>query len=114
MPIDSASSGMVMPGRAFTSSSAWMARVPEPFGRPRRPVPLLFARALRARRGAVAVDAARGLGVPTPESACSAASRRWYSSTSGRSSFSRAEISLRFSSRKSGTQQTLPKNRLLT
>ena len=43
---------MVMPGRAFTSSSAWMARVPLPRGRPRRPVPEPFARALRARRGA--------------------------------------------------------------
>ena len=47
---------MVMPGRAFTSSSAWMARVPLPRGRPRRPVPEPFARALRARRGA-AVEA---------------------------------------------------------
>ena len=55
---------MVMPGRAFTSSSAWMARVPLPRGRPRRPVPLLLARALRrvgaagaACRGAAAVAA---------------------------------------------------------
>ena len=54
MPIASASSGMVMPGRAFTSSSAWMARVPEPFGRPRRPVPEPLARRRGgARRAAV-------------------------------------------------------------
>ena len=52
--------------------------------------------------------------LPTPDSACSAASRRWYSSTSGRSSFRRCEISLRFSSRKSGIQQTFPINRFLT
>ena len=39
--------------------------------------------------------------VPTPSRAAAAASRRWYSSTSGRSSFSRASISRFFSSRKS-------------
>ena len=68
------------------------------------------ARASRSAAGA----ARRAVVVPTPDSACSAASRRWYSSTSGRSSFRRCEISLRFSSRKSGIQQTFPINRLLT
>ena len=36
MPIASASSGIVMPGRARTSSSACLARLPLPRGRPRR------------------------------------------------------------------------------
>jgi hypothetical protein len=53
----------------------------------------------RVRRGAgvLLLDAL----LVTPDSARSAASRREYSSTSGLSSFNRAWISLRFSSRKS-------------
>ena len=67
---------MVMPGRAFTSSSACAARVPLPRGRPRRPLPDAAAAAAPA-----GVRGARGGGcgaplVPTPESARSAASRR--------------------------------------
>ena len=62
---------MVMPGRAFTSSSAWTARVPVPLGRPRRPVPEPLARRAAAR-GAGRRAARRGSArrcVPTPESA---------------------------------------------
>src|SRR5215212_3619292 len=69
------------------------------------------ARAAAARAAAAAED----LGVllvaplvPTPESARSAASRRVYSSTSGLSSFRRAWISLRFSSRKSAICGAFP------
>src|SRR3954469_15183429 len=40
MPIASAISGMEMPGRDRTSSSACLERVPLPRGRPRRPLPL--------------------------------------------------------------------------
>src|SRR6476661_7425520 len=56
-------------------------------------------------------DPGAGAGVvSTPERARSAASRRWNSSTSGRSSLSRAWISLRFSSRKSGIRVLLVKS----
>src|SRR5919112_1512731 len=63
MPIFAASSGIVIPGLSFTSASASAPRVPLPFGRPRRPVPLLelrrlagalAARVLTARGNAVA------------------------------------------------------------
>src|SRR4051795_9047067 len=39
MPIASAISGIEMPGRVRTSSSACLERVPLPRGRPRRPLP---------------------------------------------------------------------------
>ncbi len=99
MFIASASSGIVIPGWAFTSSWAWMARLPLPRGRPRLPPPLEDER--RRRR-----EPLRVLVVPTPDRAAAAFSRRWYSSTIGRSSFSRASISLRFSSRKSVTSNS--------
>src|SRR3954468_13511891 len=103
--------GMVMPGRSRTRSSAWLARVPEPRGRPRRPLPPpVFARRVEVRRAARFAGAAAGaevvpaLVLPPPllprlESALSAASSSRYSSTSGLSSFNRAWISLCFSSR---------------
>src|SRR5918994_2164109 len=72
---------MVMPGRAR-----------RPSDEPRRRVAGAAARA--------GLDS-------TPASARSATSRRWYSSTSGFSSWSRAWISLRFSSRKSATCRPL-------
>ena len=97
MPIASAISGMVMPGRLahelerLLAARAAAARAPAAAG------------AAAGRRGAVApcrgggrcaVAGARWRGrAPTPSSAAAAASRRWYSSTSGRSSFSRASIS---------------------
>ena len=88
-----------MPGRSPTSSSAWAARVPEPRGRPRRPLDEPTGGGGWAPRRA-------GLDLRAGEGAW-AASRRLYSSTSGRSSFSRAWISLRFSSRKSAIRATL-------
>src|SRR3954471_9186271 len=49
MPIASASSGIVIPGRSRTSLSASWARVPDPRGGP--PRPLAAAGDRRARRG---------------------------------------------------------------
>ena len=49
MPIALAISGIVMPGFALTSSSVCSARVPEPRGRPRRPLGRRRARARGAR-----------------------------------------------------------------
>src|SRR4051794_23946908 len=87
-----------MPGCSRTMSSAWLPRVPEPRGRPppRRP-PLRWGmgRVLRPDGGVAAA----------PASAFAAASRRWYSSTCGRSSSMRASISRLFSSRKSATSR---------
>src|SRR4051794_27204474 len=63
MPIASAISGIEMPGRSRTSSSACLERVPLPRGRPRRPLP-----PLAARRG-VPLPAPRppgGVGPPPP------------------------------------------------
>ena len=60
MPIASASSGMVMPGRARTSSSACTERVPEPLGGRGRPPPLdalALRRAGPARAGGAAAAA---------------------------------------------------------
>src|SRR5271168_1257080 len=119
MPILAASSGIVIPGCPLTYLSASAERLPLPFGRPalRRPflapallvlVVLLLAdlaaaallRELEGLRGVVvaALRAPRGRpGLlrtatplpPTPCSAFDAASRREYSSTSGRNSFMR-------------------------
>src|SRR5918997_2600247 len=91
---------MVIPGLVLTSASASAPRVPLPFGRPRRPLPV--APRLRGAAGARRAEPASAGGVSvTVASADAAASRRSYSSTSGLSSFSRASISCRFSSRKS-------------
>src|SRR3954453_17504615 len=106
MPIASASSGIVMPGFARTSSSACLERVPLPFGRPRRLVPVLVL----VRRARVPARRRAGGEVPfavTPSRACAAASSRVYSSTRGRSSFSRAWISRFLSSRKSAMVNAL-------
>src|SRR3954453_4069141 len=106
MPIASASSGIVMPGFARTSSSACLERVPLPFGRPRRLVPVLVL----VRRARVPARRRAGGEWPfavTPSRACAAASSRVYSSTRGRSSFRRAWISRFLSSRKSAMVNAL-------
>ena len=59
MPIAAAISGIVIPGFAFTSSSVWSARVPDPRGRPRRPPPLAALRARAGRAGVRRVARAR-------------------------------------------------------
>src|SRR4051812_16347428 len=64
MPISSAISGIEMPGRARTSSSACLERVPLPRGRPRRPPPSPSPPAALRRRGA-----------PAPATAVSVAAR---------------------------------------
>src|SRR5580704_2278308 len=83
---------------AAAAGAAFVVRVLEPLGRPgpRRPG------TLRAT-GAAEDPLAAAADPPTPSSAEAAASKRWYSSTSGFSSLSRAVISWRFSSRKSVT-----------
>jgi hypothetical protein len=116
MPIASAISGMVMPGRSRTRSSACAERVPLPRGRPRRAPPdeeRDEARRVRRAGAAAAVAVlANDVLLPMPDSAASAASSSRYSSTSGCSSLSRAWISLRFSSRKSAMLSVTPGQRV--
>src|SRR4051812_28082064 len=64
MPIASAISGIEMPGRSRTSSSACLERVPLPRGRPRRPLPPLAARRGPARGGGRVVGVWRAAARP--------------------------------------------------
>jgi malate dehydrogenase len=106
-PIFCAISGIVIPGCSRTIFSASAARVPDPRGRPRRPLPDPPdpEPELRRRRGAACRPPPPPPSSSTPSSARWAASRRWNSSTSGRSSLRRALISRFFSSRKSAIIQ---------